>query len=105
MSRTHFQSESTLYICLNVKELHARKGSTKRLKHAGNLFRKNLQLKDINSRLKATKIIGQRKAFYRQRIPESSCTRKETVDIDNWTQTHNHLVHKQTLNHLAKLAK
>ena len=27
-------------------------------------------------------IIGQRKAFYRQRIPESSCARKETVDID-----------------------
>ena len=36
----------------------------------------------INSRLKATKIIGQRKAFYRRRIPESSCARKETVDID-----------------------
>ena len=35
-----------------------------------------------NSRLKATKIIGQRKAFYRQRIPEFSCARKETVDID-----------------------
>ena len=35
-----------------------------------------------NSRLKATKIIGQRKAFYRQRIPESSCAGKETVDID-----------------------
>ena len=34
------------------------------------------------SRLKVTKIIGQRKAFYRQRIPESSCARKETVDID-----------------------
>ena len=33
------------------------------------------------SRLKATKIIGQRKAFYRQRIPEPSCARKET-DID-----------------------
>ena len=32
--------------------------------------------------LKATKIIGQRKAFYRQRIPEFSCARKETVDID-----------------------
>ena len=29
----------------------------------------------------ATKIIGQRKAFYTQRIPESSCARKETVDI------------------------
>ena len=33
----------------------------------------------FNSGLKATEIIGQRKAFYRQRIPES---RKETVDID-----------------------
>ena len=36
----------------------------------------------VNSGLKATKIIGQRKAFYRQRIPEFSCTRKETVHID-----------------------
>ena len=36
----------------------------------------------VNSRLKATKIIDQRKAFYRQRIPESSCVRKQTVDID-----------------------
>ena len=36
----------------------------------------------VNSRLKANKIIGQRKAFYRQRIPESSYARKETVDID-----------------------
>ena len=26
--------------------------------------------------------MGQRKAFYKQRIPESSCVRKETVDID-----------------------
>ena len=36
----------------------------------------------VNSGLKATKIIGQKKAFYRQRIPEFSCARKETVDID-----------------------
>ena len=36
----------------------------------------------VNSRLKATKIIGQRKVFYRQRIPEFSHARKETVDID-----------------------
>ena len=36
----------------------------------------------VNSGHKATKIIGQRKAFYRQRIPEFSCARKETVDID-----------------------
>ena len=35
----------------------------------------------VNTRLKATKIIDQRKAFYRQRIPESSCAMKETVDI------------------------
>ena len=27
-------------------------------------------------------IIGQRKAFYRQKTPESTCGRKETVDID-----------------------
>ena len=36
----------------------------------------------VNSGLKATKIIGQRKEFYRQRIPEFSHARKETVDID-----------------------
>ena len=35
----------------------------------------------VNSRLKATKVIGQMKAFYKQRIPDSSCVRKETVDI------------------------
>ena len=36
----------------------------------------------VNTRLKATKIIDHRKAFYRQRIPESSCAMKEIVDID-----------------------
>ena len=36
----------------------------------------------VNSKLKANKIIGQRKAFYRQRLLKSSCARKETVDID-----------------------
>ena len=36
----------------------------------------------VNSRLKATKIIGQRKTFDRQRIPEPTSARKETVDID-----------------------
>ena len=36
----------------------------------------------VNSRLKATKIIGQRKAFCTQRIPQSSCARKETADKD-----------------------
>ena len=36
----------------------------------------------VNSGLKVTKIIGQRKAFSRQRIPDFSGARKETVDID-----------------------
>ena len=36
----------------------------------------------LNSRFKANKIIGQRKVFCRQIIPESSCARKETGDID-----------------------
>ena len=36
----------------------------------------------VNSLLRATKMIGQRKAFYRQRSPEFSPARKETVDID-----------------------
>ena len=43
----------------------------------------------VNSRLKATKIIGQRKAFYRQRIPESSSARKETIDMDNLVTSRN----------------
>ena len=34
------------------------------------------------SRLKATKMTGQRKAFYRKRFPESSCARKKIADID-----------------------
>ena len=38
----------------------------------------------VNSRLKAIQIIGQRKAFYWQRIPESSCARKEPVDKAIW---------------------
>ena len=36
----------------------------------------------VNSRLKATQVIGQRKAFYRQGIPEPTCDRKETFDLD-----------------------
>ena len=36
----------------------------------------------VNSGLKATQIIGERKAFYWQRIPEFSRARKETVDIE-----------------------
>ena len=35
----------------------------------------------------------------------SPINNKSTCFCDrNWTRTHNHLVHKRTLNHLAKLA-
>ena len=51
--------------------------------HRGKLYRKNPRKKvSINSRLKAIYIIGQRKAFCGQRIPESSSVRKGTVDIE-----------------------
>ena len=36
----------------------------------------------VNPGLKTTEIIGQRKAFYWQRIPEFNHVKKETVDID-----------------------
>ena len=43
----------------------------------------------VNSRLIAAKIIGQRKIFYRQRIPEFSLARKEIVDIDIFVTSRN----------------
>ena len=43
----------------------------------------------VSSKLKATKVIGQRKAFYRQRIPEFGRARKETVDIDIFVTSRN----------------
>ena len=43
----------------------------------------------VNSELKATLIIGQRKAFYRQRIPEPSCAWKETVEINILVRSRN----------------
>ena len=36
----------------------------------------------VNSGLTAIKIVGQRKQFSMQGIPDSSYTRKETIDID-----------------------
>ena len=67
-----------------------RKRSARRLKHTGNLFKKNLQLKvSVNSRLRATYIIGQRKAFQRQAIRESSCAKRETVGKDIFVTSRN----------------
>ena len=49
----------------------------------------------VNYRLKATKIIGQGKAFYRQTIPQPSCARKETVDMDILaTSSNNHAIYQ-----------
>ena len=42
--------------------------------------------------------------FYRWQIVEKKIT-KSKVDDCNWNRTHNHLVHKRTINHLAKLPK
>ena len=36
----------------------------------------------INSGLKSNQVIGQRKVFYKWKIPESSYAQKETVDRD-----------------------
>ena len=41
----------------------------------------------VNSRLRATKIIGQRNTFHRQRLPEPSCARKETAEVDTLVTT------------------
>ena len=72
--------------------LHARLYETwsykKKKQKKGKAYRKSVYKEptvkkmSVNSRLKATKIMGQRKAFYRQRTLESSCARKETVDLD-----------------------
>ena len=48
----------------------------------------------VNSGLKATKIKGQRKAFYRQRIPEFTCARKETVRNSKEKKTQGELIKK-----------
>ena len=42
-----------------------------------------------NPILKAIEITAQRKAFYGQRIPESSCVQEETVDIDILVRSRN----------------
>ena len=47
---------------LQGMELQEKEAQKDYIQHIGNPFRKNLQL-SVNSRLKATKIIGQSKAF------------------------------------------
>ena len=46
------------------------------------------------------------KLFSFQLIPRFDMEKKiQNIDDCNWTRTHNHLVRKGTLNHLAKQAK
>ena len=56
-----------------------RKRGSKRLKHIGNLLRKKTTFKRCLLNLD----------FYRQRISESSCARKETVDIEIFVTSSN----------------
>ena len=62
-------------ICLSYEAWSYKKGSMKKDYRIQKicLERTYSQKMSVNSRLKATKIIGQREAFYRQRIPEPSC--------------------------------
>ena len=85
-------SPTLLSLCFFLSRIHSmqgwtattrhgvtRKRSQKILKHAVNLFKRTYsEQASVNSRLK--KPFGS--SFYRQRTPESSFTRKETVDID-----------------------
>ena len=75
---------------------HYKASSYKKKKHKKTkAFRKSLQKEPTVNRcllilnLKPIQIIGQRKALYRQRIPESSGARKETVDIDIFVTSRN----------------
>ena len=54
------------------------------------MFRENPEMKGVtNSRREAIQIIGQKKAFYWQIIPESICVRKEIVVMDNFVTSKN----------------
>ena len=86
-NQAHFFNWDSLHARLNR---HYNAWSCKKKKHKKiTTYRKSIYKEPtvkkkmfVNSRLKATKIIGQRKSFYRQRIPESSCAREETADKD-----------------------
>ena len=90
-------------ILFNWDSLHARLNSHyeawsyKKNKHKKiKAYRKSVQKEPTVKRCllildwrKATNTIGQRKAFYRQRIPYSSCAKKETVDIETLVTSRN----------------
>ena len=90
------QNDKKLYFYFfNWDSLHARLNShykawscKKQKQKKVKAYRKSIQKEDTVKRcllildLKVSKIIGQWKAFYRHKIQESSCVRKETVGMD-----------------------
>ena len=76
------------------KAATTRHGVTKKKKHKKTkVYRKSFKIYrqkvSVNFRIRAIQIIDQRKVFYGQRIPKSSCARKETVDIDIFISSRN----------------
>ena len=49
-------------------------------------------------------ILNKESNFIKRKFKEAIAIKKNNSE-SNWIRTHNHLVHKRTLNHLAKLAK
>ena len=101
---TYVYTHTHTYICLtykmilfflNLDSLHARlnnhyKTWSQKNKKRNKIkaYRKSVKKEPTVKRcllildLKATQIIGQKKTFYRRRIPEFSCARTETIDIN-----------------------
>ena len=128
-----FHSESTFYICLKFKELLPRKRSNIwKLSECNATWIHNhlVQKPTLNYLAQLTKWLSWVESTYMYgpfdcmflschvRVPESihtisfpgcqgtSCSKQARylmLSVRNQTQTHNHLVHKQKINHLAKL--
>ena len=71
---------------------------------------------ELQSFTKCLRVIYKIFRGYKKGAPGSNGLNKQLTGVEeilktllvgdcNWTRTHNHLVHKRTLNHLAKLAK
>ena len=80
-----FTSYFLIFIIFSFNKYINQMKHTKRLNHKRKSVQKEPTVKSCLLNLdwlKATNAIGQRKAFYRQRIPHSSCARKDTIEFD-----------------------
>ena len=87
-----FTSYFLIFIIFSFKKYTNPMNHTKTLNHKRKSVQKEPTVKRcllILDWRKATNTIGQRKAFYRQRIPYSSCAKKETVDIETLVTSRN----------------